>query len=119
MERTTLGLNGSTDPAVSTTAPAPAASAARSTVPALPGSCTRHSTAASAAPSKTCASGGCSGMRATATIPCPVTASAMAVSTSSEASRTNTRSPPPGPPSATRSTRAASSESRSASPAET
>ena len=50
--RTTFGLNGSTEPGVSTTASAPAASAERMIVPRLPGSARRSATTTkSAAPS--------------------------------------------------------------------
>ena len=99
-----------------TTASAPAASAARMTVPAFPGSCTRHSTAARRASPRTASTACGSGIRATATMSCPVTASAMAVSTSSLAWRTRTHSPPGVGRSRTRATSSASAGSRSTSP---
>ena len=102
-----------------TTASAPAASAARMTVPAFPGSCTRHSTAARRASSRTASTVCGCGIRATATMSCPVTASAMAVSTSSLASRTRTRSPPGVGRSRTRATSSASAGSRSTRPTDT
>ena len=59
--RTVLGLYGSTDSAAKTTAWAPAASAARSTVPALPGSrtSTRTSTSEPGRAADQTAAGGC------------------------------------------------------------
>ena len=64
--RTTFGLNGSTEPGVSTTASAPAASAERMIVPALPGSPSRSATSTSDAAGgstagrmRTTASNGC------------------------------------------------------------
>ena len=91
VERTTLGAWTSTEPVVSTTASAPAASAARTTVPALPGSRTWASTSrvrgweprtCSKATSTTCA---------TARTGWGVTASAITAMTSAEAVRTCTR----------------------------
>ena len=69
------------------TASAPAASAARSTVPALPGSRTWHSTAISRGPASSTCSRLTSRKPQTATMPCGVTVSAIAASTSSVASR--------------------------------
>ena len=65
--RTTLGLNGSTEPAVSTTPSTPAASAERRIVPRLPGSAIRSATTTRSAAARSSAGGG---MRTTARTGC-------------------------------------------------
>ena len=78
-DRTHFGDHGSAEPAANRTAPNPAASAVRSSVPALPGSAmpTRTSTATPAGTSSTV----CSGRRAMAAMPWDVTASVALAST--------------------------------------
>ena len=96
--RTTFGLYGSTVRPVSTTASAPAASAARMIVPRFPGSRTSSQIATSRGEAANTSFSELGDCRATATIPCGVTVSAMAsntasvvYSTSSPASRAASR----------------------------
>ena len=90
VERTTFGLYGSTEAPVRITESAPAASAARMIVPALPGSCTSSSTTTSRAPGGTASRSRTGACRATATTPCGVRVSAIAARASSLASSTST-----------------------------
>ncbi len=87
VERTVLGLYKSTLEAVSTTASAPAESAARRIVPALPGSLTSTITATSRGPSASICSRGTSMNEQTAITPWGVTVEDMAARTSSVTGR--------------------------------
>ncbi|CAM5711888.1 hypothetical protein SCANM63S_09693 [Streptomyces canarius] len=83
--RTALGLYRSTEASVRITASAPAASAQRSTVPALPGSRTWARTATSFGRAARMSSNGVSRNRQTPTRPCGVTVVEMSAMTSSDA----------------------------------
>src|SRR5690606_23275151 len=98
--RTHLPLYGSTAGPAKITAPAPAASAVRSTVPALPGSVTSTSTATSPGRCRSAVASGTSRRSQTATTPCGVTASVSAPAVSSVIRETGT---PASPAVATRS----------------
>src|SRR5690349_2259772 len=80
--RTHLLLYGSTEASEKITPPAPAASAVRSTVPALPGSLTLARTTTSRGAASIKAASGTSTNRQTARIPCGVTVCASSVMTS-------------------------------------
>src|SRR6266542_4685545 len=83
LARTAFGLCGSTDSVEKTTASAPAASAQRISVPALPGSRTWTPTASRRVSRRTASSSGTSTSRHSATTPCEVTVSVIAASAAS------------------------------------
>src|SRR4051812_48541336 len=107
LARTHFGLCTSTLASLSTTPPAPAASAARTTVPALPGSRTCARTATSAGRAARTVASGTSTRVQTASSPWGVTVSLIAASTWSVAVRGGT--PASGAASSTSGNRAAAS----------
>src|SRR3954447_20468174 len=90
LARTALPPYGSAEPAPKTTAPAPQASAVRSTVPALPGSFSSASATASRGGAATTCSAGTSRSAQTATRPCGLTVSDSDAAALSVTSRTGT-----------------------------
>src|SRR4051812_14595759 len=90
LARTALPPYGSVDPAPKTTAPAPHASAVRSTVPALPGSFSSASATASRGGAATTSAAGTSRSAQTATSPCGLTVSDRLAAAFSVTGRTGT-----------------------------
>ena len=90
-ERTAFGFQGSTVPGSTSTPRAPSASAVRTSVPKLPGSCTASSASSTTSSSPRRRSASCQrGISATASTPCGVSVSASCASCPGSTRRTGT-----------------------------